>query len=200
MADENHMRRLGIPGTGTVPWGAAIRTFYHSRADLLNLLVPYIKAGLEDGEFCLWITVPDISEKEAYHALKEPLPQVAHYMEAQQLDVVAYADLYLEDGVFSTDEFIRRVVTKTRKAQELGFNGCRVTGCPVWLESSDQWKRFQEFEHKVHDMVRSERFIVLCTYSAGQCGDEDHFAHVFKTHHYAILGSASQGWRLSTLE
>jgi len=45
--------------------------------------------------------------------------------------------LPVPDDVFSTDEFIRRVVTKTRKAQEHGFNRCRVTGCPVWLESSD---------------------------------------------------------------
>ncbi len=41
------------------------------------------------------------------------------YVESQQLDIVAYADLYLVDDVFSTDEFIRRVVTKTRKAQNI---------------------------------------------------------------------------------
>ena len=49
-------RRVGIPGTGKAHWGEHLCAFFYSKSDLLNLVVPYIKAGLEDNEFCLWIT------------------------------------------------------------------------------------------------------------------------------------------------
>jgi len=48
-------RRVGIPGTSKVHWGEHLCAFFYTRTDLLNLVVPYIKTGLEDNEFCLWI-------------------------------------------------------------------------------------------------------------------------------------------------
>ena len=42
-------RRVGIPGT--VKWGEHLCAFFYSKTDLLKLVVPYIKAGLEDNSF-----------------------------------------------------------------------------------------------------------------------------------------------------
>ena len=47
------LRRLGIQGLGEMPWVTHFCLFYTTNADLLDLLVPYFKTGLEDHEFCL---------------------------------------------------------------------------------------------------------------------------------------------------
>ena len=67
-------RRIGIPGTTTTRWGEHLCAFFYMKADLLNLIVPYVKAGLEDNEFCLWITGGPVTKTEAFEALKAALP------------------------------------------------------------------------------------------------------------------------------
>jgi hypothetical protein len=64
---DARLRRLGIEGLGEVPWGTHFCLFYTTEEDLLDLLVPYFKTGLEDREFCLWVAE---TPKEVEHAGK----------------------------------------------------------------------------------------------------------------------------------
>lgn len=41
----------------------------NGRVELLDLLDPFIKAGLEDQEFCMWVTGGPITESDAFRAL-----------------------------------------------------------------------------------------------------------------------------------
>ena len=72
-------RRVGIPGTSTAHWGEHLCAFFYTKTDLLNLVVPYIKAGLEDNEFCLWITEENM-EQEALEALQRVLSNAPQYV------------------------------------------------------------------------------------------------------------------------
>jgi hypothetical protein len=49
------MRKTGVNVVGDVPWGTHFYPFYETRADLLETIVSYCKAGLENHEFCLWV-------------------------------------------------------------------------------------------------------------------------------------------------
>ncbi len=49
-------RKSGISLVGEVAWGTSICHFYQTEKDLLDILVPYFKAGFKNAEFCLWIT------------------------------------------------------------------------------------------------------------------------------------------------
>jgi hypothetical protein len=40
----------------TIPWGIHCCHFYKTQQDLLDLLVPYLKQGLLNNEFCMWVT------------------------------------------------------------------------------------------------------------------------------------------------
>jgi hypothetical protein len=53
---NQNIRRFGIDITGDVPWGTQLCQFYQSKEDLLDILVPYFKARLENNEFCMWVT------------------------------------------------------------------------------------------------------------------------------------------------
>jgi MEDS: MEthanogen/methylotroph, DcmR Sensory domain len=72
-------RRVGIEGKNNVQWGEHLCTFFNTRIDLLNLVVPYIKAGLEDNEFCLWITDENMAQ-QAMEALQQVLPDAPQHM------------------------------------------------------------------------------------------------------------------------
>jgi hypothetical protein len=48
------LRPTGIDVVGDKPWGTHFCHFYEAGRDLLDTLVPYFKAGLENKEFCLW--------------------------------------------------------------------------------------------------------------------------------------------------
>src|SRR5674476_5202 len=53
---KESLRKSGINIVGDVSWGTHICQFFDTKEDLTDILVPYFKAGLENNEFCLWIT------------------------------------------------------------------------------------------------------------------------------------------------
>jgi hypothetical protein len=53
---ESALRRTGINVIGDVPWGTHFCQFYEAGQDLIDILVPYFKEGLDAGEFCMWVT------------------------------------------------------------------------------------------------------------------------------------------------
>src|SRR5665811_1853600 len=69
----------GIQVLGNMPWGSHFCQFYNTKQDLLEILVPYFKTGLENNEFCLWIAADPIDVnieviiKRCYEKLTESL-------------------------------------------------------------------------------------------------------------------------------
>lgn len=53
---NQNIRRSGIDITGDVPWRTLFYQFYQTKKDLLDILVPYFEARLENNEFCMWVT------------------------------------------------------------------------------------------------------------------------------------------------
>jgi hypothetical protein len=49
----NEWRVSGIDVVGNVAWGTHTCHLYQTKEDLLDILVPYFKAGLTNNEFCL---------------------------------------------------------------------------------------------------------------------------------------------------
>jgi hypothetical protein len=56
------LRKSGISFMGNMPWGAHFCSFYETKQDLLDTLVPYFAAGLANQEFCLWVLTEDVTE------------------------------------------------------------------------------------------------------------------------------------------
>ena len=53
---KEETRKTGINAVGAVPWGTHLCLFYRNKQELLDILVPYFKAGLGNNEFCIWVT------------------------------------------------------------------------------------------------------------------------------------------------
>lgn len=63
-----------------LPSGAHCCFFYDTKEDLLDILVPFFKAGLLDNEFCLWVTSKFPEPKHAIEAMKKALPNFDSYL------------------------------------------------------------------------------------------------------------------------
>src|SRR6202140_4129042 len=94
------MRKTGVDVVGDMPWGTHFCLFYETRADLVETLVSYCKAGLESQEFCLWVVAEPLTEKDATQALRRVVPDLEQYLDESSIEIVAARDWYLQDGTF----------------------------------------------------------------------------------------------------
>jgi hypothetical protein len=62
MAEKVHEELAKL--LANIPWGAHYCYFYAGRSDLLDMLVPYFRAGLLNNECCVWITARRLDVKE----------------------------------------------------------------------------------------------------------------------------------------
>jgi PAS domain S-box-containing protein len=182
MATET--RKTGIDVVGDMPWGTHFCLFYETKEDLLATLVPYIKAGLESQEFCLWVVSEPLREEEARHALKQAVPDFDRYLGDHSIEIVLAGDWYLQGGTFDLQRVTSGWHEKLAGALARGYDGVRVTGDTAWLEKKD-WKNFCEYEEALNTSITNQCLTVLCTYPLAACGASE-ILDVARTHQSAI--------------
>ncbi|MDP9279883.1 MAG: MEDS domain-containing protein [Gemmatimonadota bacterium] len=178
------LRKTGVDVVGDVPWGTHFCLFYDTKAALLDTVVPYCKAGLESGEFCLWVVAPPLTVPEALHALRQAVPDFDSYFIGGSIEIVGAHDWYLQDGAFDLARVIAGWNEKLARASAKGYAGMRVTGDTAWLERKD-WKDFCEYEESLNVAIARQRLAVLCTYPLAACGAGE-ILDVVKTHQFAV--------------
>src|ERR1700688_1722009 len=182
MATE--MRKTGVDVVGDMPWGTHFCLFYETRADLLETVVSYCKAGLESQEFCLWVVAEPLTGEEARDALQRVLPDLDRYLADHSIEIVTARDWYLQDGTFDLNRVISGWNEKLASASARGYAGVRVTGDTAWLEKKD-WKDFCEYEESLNQAIAGQRLAVLCTYPLAACGAAE-ILDVVRTHQFAV--------------
>jgi PAS domain S-box-containing protein len=178
------MRKTGVEVVGDMPWGTHFCLFYETRADLLETLVCYCKAGLESQEFCLWVVAEPLTRADAREALQRVLPDLDRYLADHSIEIVTARDWYLHDGTFDLTRVISGWNEKLASASARGYVGVRVTGDTAWLEKKD-WKDFCEYEESLNHAVANQRLAVLCTYPLAACGASE-ILDVVRTHQFAV--------------
>ena len=103
---EEKRRKTGIHVLGDVPWGAHFCLFYHTKGDLIDILVPYFKAGLENNEFCMWVTSPPLVAQDAKRSLARLVPNLDDSIEKGQMEILDYSQWYTKSGIFEADKVI----------------------------------------------------------------------------------------------
>ncbi len=195
MEQANGKRRIGIAGVDRAPWGEHVCVFFDTKEELLSLCVPFIKAGLEDNEFCMWITGEPVTEERAFEALQKVLPNAHQYLAEKQLEILPYQQWYLESGVFDAQIVVDNWVSKARYVEARGFAGTRITGNPLWLQSETDWVKFGAYEQTVHQAIRNERVIALCTYPMNICESKS-MLKTLSAHSSTLLPRGDQWQRL----
>ena len=187
---QNGLIDSGIGVIGKVPWGTHFCQFYRTKQDLIDILVPYFKTGLENNEFCMWITAEPLEKNEAKAALAVAVPELNARLRAGQLEIISYTDWYLIDGKFNDELVLRGWVDKLQQAQAKGFSGLRLTGNTFWLEHN-HWQAFTEYEAKINDVIGNYNMLAICTYCLDKCDGSD-VIDVVKNHQFALIKQAGK--------
>ena len=157
----SELRKTGISVIGDVPWGTHFCYFYETKQDLLDLLIPYFKTGLEGNEFCLWIisnsellTVP-----EARNALQEALPDLDRYVAERSLEVVDHDDWFLNGGSFDFHRAANRFKEKVDEVLGRGYVGMRVNGSPASLTKGNSaiWRGINSPKKQCNEAMNTVR-------------------------------------------
>src|SRR6201988_316938 len=204
MAPE--LRNSGISVVGDIAWGTHFCHFYETKEDLIDILVPYFKAGLENNEFCMWVVSDSLGEEEARSALRKNIPEADLYLAGGHMEIVPYpwltssrqqssptdnieiiphTDLYLKGGAFMAELALNGWYQKLADATARGYTGLRANGDEAWL-TEENWKAFSDYDKSLDENLAGKRMIVLCSYplsssSAGQVLD------VVDTHELALV-------------
>jgi len=178
------LMRTGIGVVGDVPWGTHFCQFYETKEDLLNTLAPYFKAGLEDGELCVWVISGPVTEDEASSALRRVVPDLDRYLLGGSIEMVPAQEWYLERGKAELQRVTRAWNAKLSGALARGYPGMRVSGNTAWLEKKD-WKDFCEYEEQLNSSITDKPMAVLCTYPLMTSGAAE-LLDVARNHQFAI--------------
>jgi len=178
-------RNSGMAMIGDLPWGSHFCQFYQTKEDLLDVLIPYFRAGLEDNEFCVWVTSDFLTTEEAIKALRREIPGFAEYLANGQIEIFPYTDWYLKGGSFDLKRTLRMWMEKHDEALSRGFSGMRVTGTPYWIDNKKDWDDFACYEAEINNVIGGTRLLVLCSYSLEKCGVVE-IMDVVKNHEFAL--------------
>ena len=160
---EENLRRSGNDITGDVPWGTHFCQFYQTKEDLADILVPYFKAGLDNNEFCLWITSYPLEVEEAKEALRKAVPEIDAYLEKGQIEIISYTYLNVTGSIYDLERVINDWIEKLNHALEIGYEGLRLSENTFWLEEKDS-DYFVDYMGKVDDIIGKYRMIALDSY------------------------------------
>jgi len=190
---NTNSRNLGLEVIKEVPWGTHLCQFYKTKEDLLDILVPYFKAGLENNEFCMWVTSEPLSVEEAERELKKIVKDLDDYINKGQLEILDYSEWYTTNGKFDSGRVLEGWVEKEKYALQNGFDGLRLTGNMFWLGKND-WDDFKSYEETVNDVIDKHRMIAICSYSLEKCNASE-IIDVVSNHQFTIIKRKSK-WNI----
>src|ERR1700680_992010 len=174
-------------------WKTHSCCFYATKRDLLDVLVPYFKDGLEHDESCLWVISDPLSKSEAQSSLRRAVPDLDRYEATCSMEFLPYKEGYIKDGSFDAKRVIHGWHQKLAQALARGHAGLRVSGDTAWVKKNN-WKVLLDYENKLDVSLSDERMRVLCTFSVEANGASDllDVAHL----HQSVTARRNGNWEV----
>lgn len=185
-------RDVGIPAIGRAPWGTHFCQFYDTKQDLLDILVPFIRAGLDNNELCVWVTSAPLGADEAAEALSQQMPDFERKAALGQISIFPYDAWYKDPEIRDPQQYIEPLVASIADALARGYSGQRGTGNASWVDIRN-WTPFMAYEAAFGRRFADQRTIGLCTYPLDMC-DSSRMIDVLMRHKYALI--KQDGWNL----
>ena len=192
MKDEP-LRQTGIGVVGDVPWGTHFFLFHETEEDLIDACLPYLRAGLENRELCMWVIADPLTEEEVRYCLKHTIPGFDDYFESRSIEIVRGREWYMTGDELDLERVTKGWKQKTDRALNGGYAGFRLSADTAWLDKRD-WKEFCEYEKEVNESIGNTPMLALCSYPLpGTAAAE--ILDVTCTHQFAIA-RRNKKWEL----
>jgi len=109
----------------SAPQSPQIPAIYKDAEELTELLVTYFKEGIEEGEYCLWISPEKLDIGEAESEFKKAGVDVDHSLASSQLEILPANPLPEDPGLLASE--VRKLTEEGyKKALSGGFSGFRM--------------------------------------------------------------------------
>jgi hypothetical protein len=152
-----------------MPWGSHVCHIYTAQEDLLEIIVPFLAAGLASNERCLWSVTDPLTVDEAMRALREAVPDLDRHVERGSIEIRRHDEWYLSGGAFEPHAMANAWKPALAQALADGYQGLRGTGSTSWVPRSD-WESFAEYERQLDESITGHPLKILCSYSLPACG------------------------------
>jgi signal transduction histidine kinase len=180
----NAFRRTGLGVLGDRPWGSHFCVFYETDEDLIEMLVPYFRAGIETNELCFWVLADSVPEAVAWRALELGMPDVDRRRIQRNIEFLQSEECYLSEGIFDLHRVTEEWGARLKRALVAGYDGIRVSGYAGWPQTRE-WPNFWAYEGSLNESIIDQRMMVLCTYPLkGSYGSD--ILDVTHTHQCAV--------------
>ena len=153
------------PGIGIfdeVRWGTHLCQLYESNQDLIEVLVPYFRKGLQRNAFCLWLSSVPLGQ-QVMEALRQDIPHFEQYQRKGQFRAIPYAEWYLRDGQFNVSAAVEHASAAVNEAKALGLGGLWGAGDLGWLDKSE-WQTLVTYEETVSQVISDAQVAAMCAY------------------------------------
>src|SRR5436853_1792294 len=151
------LRDTGLKAVGEVPWGTHFSVFYETKKDLLEIVVPFFKDGLQANEFCLWIVANSelLTINEAKAILYAAVPDFDRLLKNGNIEIVPYYKWFLTGRAVNVRKAIARFRQKVSEAANRGFSGTGLTGSRAWARNNLVARSVRECGQKFDDQLPS---------------------------------------------
>ena len=162
----NPLRTTGLRLLGDVPWGRHVVVFYDRKEDLLEVVVPFLAAGLASNEVCVWVIAPPITVNDAWAALREGIPALDQYRADRRIEILRSQTWYLTGDTPDLQKVERAWEAKLADALDRGYEGLRVAASAPQMEEK-HWAEFLDYEDRLNHHLTEKAMLVLCAYPLG---------------------------------
>lgn len=183
-------RLTGLEIIPEVPWSTHLCQFYRTADDLLSVALPFIKAGLENDEYCLWVAWEPVGTAQVVEALANDLTDPTALFGSCQIEVASHCAPEFKRGLFWTGGFVDAVNKRIEKAMAMGYLGVRIAENFSWHHEVD-WSSLIEGERAVAEAMAQWPVIALCSYPVDTCTGFQ-MKDVGGAHHYVLISVGGQ--------
>jgi PAS domain S-box-containing protein len=183
----------GIDALGRLSWGTHFCHFYEDDRGIIDALIPYFRAGLDNQEQCLWITAPPLGIEGARAALRTAVPDLAERERRGDIEIVHHEAWGHRMGAMGADAVVRDWMSREQTALSLGHRGLRLSGNMTALHEAAH-AGAAAFEAQVHDLFHGKHIVALCSYCAAKHGSTETIDIL--RHHEFALARRADAWEV----
>lgn len=182
---DDKLRTSDVEVIGDIAWGAHFCQFYQTQEELMDIVCPYLKAGLENNEICIWV-LPQVFEtkKEAVGHLIKTIPELDIYLEKGQIEIIPYKDWYAEEDSPDSKKTLKSWIEKAYQAPDNGYDGLRLVQDISFLKND--WENLIDYEEELDEAIENRRITAMCTYCSGKL-DTNETIYVALNHRFVLV-------------
>lgn len=144
--------------------GDHICVFHRSEDTLMEVLTPYIAAGILKGERCFCVQQPQVASRLEAELRKNGI-DVEAALKSGALDFHRIEDAYMPGGAFEPNKMIDMLVNTIEDSVKQGFSGFRSAGDLSWASAAtDECRQIIGYEQMVADAFPGRPATAMCQY------------------------------------